>query len=83
MGIKEKLMEAKIQVDKNDLVTEVIIVPFSWKKHMQELIDLGSLSGTKLIIWGAYIAFGAVDEPVAGSFLMSKESAVWGKIGKE
>jgi len=49
MGIKEKLMEAKIQVDKNDLVTEVIIVPFSWKKHMQELIDLGSLSGLSLL----------------------------------
>jgi len=74
MDIKEKLAEAKIQVDKHDLITEVIIVPFSWKEHIQKLINLGEIiyDGSRLIIWGADIAFGPVDEPIAGSFLMSK-----------
>lgn len=64
-----QLSTAKIQIDKYDVLTEVIVVPHSWKERIAQLSAKGvtSVRDGKLTIWGNVILFGDVEEPVAAS----------------
>ena len=67
-----KIFEARVDLEKYDLTSTVIIVPFEWKDHIKRFIEKNNkyiqIDDGNLTLWGTYLAFGFVDKPIAGTY---------------
>jgi len=70
---REKLLWAKVNVDKDDLITEAFIIPNNWRGIIENMKDVRKINN-RLTIWGADLFFGDVENPIAGTALIRKEN---------
>jgi hypothetical protein len=66
MKIRETMLRAKAKFDSLDRITECFILPNSWKNEVS-MIDDVEKEGSQLMLWGAFIFFGDVVEPIIGT----------------
>lgn len=64
--MKDKLLKEKMKFDSLGRITECFILPTGWKDEVLKIEDIKK-DGSQLMLWGAYIFFGDVTEPVIGT----------------